>query len=131
MFARLVLSLLLSATGIPALAHSAPATLVVNAQGSFTVTIEPASQTVTRSSTSTYIVTVTPLNGFHETVNLVVKGTNSHITANLDTASVGSSGTATLTVNVDNKAARGTHVLRVVGTSGQLSKIGKLSLTVQ
>jgi uncharacterized membrane protein len=105
--------------------------LVVNVQGSFTVTIEPASQTVTRSSTSTYTVTVTPLNGFHGTVDLAVKGTNSHISASLDPTSLGPSGTSTLTVNVDAKAARGPHALRVVGTSGQLSKFGTLALTVQ
>jgi hypothetical protein len=71
------------------------------------------------------------LNGFHWTVDLAVKGTNTHITASLDPASVGPSGTSTLTVNVDGAAARGTHSLRVIGTSGQLSKIGKLALTVQ
>jgi hypothetical protein len=114
-----------------ALAHSALATLVVNVQGSFTVTIDPASQAVTRNSTSTYTVTVTPLNGFQGTVDLVVKGTNTHIAASLDPGSVGASGTSTLTVNVDGKAARGTHALRVVGTSGQLSKFGTLALTVQ
>jgi Galactose oxidase-like, Early set domain len=113
------------------LMHSASATLVVNVQGSFTVTVAPASQTVTRTSSSTYTVTITPLNGFHWTVDLVVKGTNSHITASVDPASLGSSGSSTLTVNVDAKTARGTHSLRVVGTSGQLSKIGKLALTVQ
>lgn len=119
-------------TGVSgALTHSANATLTVLLQGSYTVTITPSSQTVTRSSSSTYSVTITPLNGFHWTVDLTVKGTNSHITASLDPAAVGPSGTSTMTVNVDNKAARGTHSLRVIGTSGQLSKIGKLTLTVQ
>jgi uncharacterized membrane protein len=114
-----------------ALSHNATATLVVNLQGSYTVTIAPGSQTVNRNSSSTYTVTVTPLNGFHWTVDLTVKGTNTHITASLDPSSVGASGTSTLTVNVDAKAARGTHVLRVIGTSGQLSKTGQLALTVQ
>jgi uncharacterized membrane protein len=113
------------------LTHSANATLNVLVQGTYTVTVTPASQTVTRSSTSTYTVTVTPANGFHSTVDLSVKGTGSHITASVDPLSLASSGTSTLTVNLDAKAARGIHTLRVIGTSGQLSKIGKLTLTVQ
>jgi len=113
------------------LTHSANASLTVLVKGSYTVTIAPAAQTVTRNSSSTYTVTVTPLNGFHWTVDLTVKGTSNHITASLDPASVGANGTSTLTVNVDDVAPRGLHTLRVIGASGQLSKIGKLALTVQ
>jgi hypothetical protein len=111
--------------------HSANATLIVLVQGSYTVTITPASQTVTRNSSSTYTVAITPLKGFHWTVDLTVQGTGGHITASLDPASVGPTGTSTLTVNVDGVAARGLHTLRVIGKSGQLSKVGKLALTVQ
>jgi hypothetical protein len=119
-------------TGVSgSLSRNAVVTLNVLVQGSFSVTVDPTSQTVSRNSTSTYTVTVTPLNGFHWAVDLSVKGTSSHITANLDSVSVGPSGTATLTVNVDGSAPRGTHTLRVVGTSGQLSKNGKMALTVQ
>jgi len=119
-------------TGVSgAISHSVGASLTVLLPGTFTVTVAPAAQTVTRSSSSTYQVTMTPLKGFNWPVNLVVKGTGTHITASLDTTTVGPNGTATLTVNVDGKAARGLHTLRVVGTSGQLSKTGKLALTVQ
>ncbi len=119
-------------TGVSgALTHSVNVTLTVLVQGTFTVGITPASQTVTRNSSSTYTVTITPLKGFHWTVDLTVKGTGLHITASLDPVSVGPAGTSTLTVNVDGSAARGLHTLRVIGTSGQLSKIGKLALTVQ
>jgi uncharacterized membrane protein len=114
-----------------ALTHSANATLTVLVQGTYTVTVTPGSQTVTRNSSSTYMVAITPLKGFQGTVDLTVKGTNTHVTASLDVASVGPSGTATLTVNMDGKAAPGLHTLRVIGTSGQISKIGKLALTVQ
>ncbi|MFY9562429.1 MAG: galactose oxidase-like domain-containing protein [Terriglobales bacterium] len=119
-------------TGVSgAFTHSANATLTVLVQGTFTVTITPASQTVTRNSSSTYTVTITPLKGFNWTVDLTVKGTGTHITASLDPTAVGPTGTSTLTVNVDGSAARGLHTLRVIGTSGQLSKVGKLALTVQ
>lgn len=114
-----------------ALVHNAFVTLSVLAQGTFTVSITPASQTVARGSTSTYTVTITPLNGFHWAVDLTVKGTNTKITGTLDSSSVGPSGTATLTVNIDAKAARGIHIISVTGKSGQLSKIGKLALTIQ
>ena len=113
------------------LTRTANGTLTVLVQGTFTVSVTPAAQTVTRNSSSTYTVTITPLKGFHWTVNLAVKGTGTHITAGVDPASVGPSGSATLTANVDGKAARGLHNLRIVGTSGQLSKTGILALTVQ
>ncbi len=119
-------------TGVSgAITHSANASLIVLVQGSYTVTITPAAQTVTRNSSSTYTVTITPLKGFHWTVDLTVNGTGNHITASLDPVSVGANGTSTLTVNVDGVAALGLHTLRVTGTSGQLSKIAKLALTVQ
>ncbi len=119
-------------TGVSgALTHSANASLTVLVQGTYTVTITPSAQTVTRNSTSTYTVAITPMKGFHWTVDLKVNGTGNHITASLDPASVAANGTSTLTVNVDGVAARGLHTLRVIGTSGQLSKTGKLALTVQ
>ena len=119
-------------TGVSgAITHSASATLTVLVQGTYTVSITPPSQTVTRGSTSTYTVTITPLKGFHWTVDLTVAGTGTHFTASLDPTSVGPTGTSTLTVNVDAKAPHGLHTLRVIGTSGQLSKVGKLALTVQ
>jgi len=122
----------LTITGVSgALSHDAAATLTVLVQGTYTVTVAPAAQAVTRGSTSTYTVTITPQNGFHWPVDLTVKGTGSHITASLNPTSVGPSGTSTLTVNVDGSAPRGTHTLRVFGTSGQLSKFGKLTLTIQ
>jgi uncharacterized membrane protein len=113
------------------LTHSANATLTVLVQGTFTIAITPGSQTVTRNSTSTYAVTITPQKGFLWTVDLSVSGTGSHIAASLDPVSVGANGTSTLTVNVDGAAARGKHTLRVMGMSGQISKTGNLTLTVQ
>jgi uncharacterized membrane protein len=119
-------------TGVSgSLIHNANVVLTVLVQGSYTVSVTPPSQTVSRNSSSNYTVTITPLNGFHWAVDLAVKGTGTHITASVNPGSVGPNGTATLTVNIDGAAARGTHTLRVVGTSGQLTKTGKLAITVQ
>ena len=118
-------------TGVSgSLIHTANAVLTVLVQGKYTVSITPPAQTVSRNSSSNYTVTITPLNGFHWTVDLAVEGASTHIAATLDSGSVGPSGTATLTVNVDATAGRGTHTLRVVGTSGQERKIGKVAITV-
>ncbi|MBI3475823.1 MAG: DUF1929 domain-containing protein [Acidobacteria bacterium] len=115
-----------------AITHTTNATLVVSTvAGSFTVTITPASQTVTRNSTSTYTVTITPLKGFQGNVSLAGRVSGTHITMSLNPPVVGPSGTSTLTVNVDGKAGRSLHRLKVIGTSGQLSKTGQLALTVQ
>jgi hypothetical protein len=111
--------------------QTATVNLIVKVQGTFTLTVSPTSQNVNRSSSATYTVTVTPSNGFHWTVNLSVTGTSSHITASLNPATINTSGTSVLTVNVDNKAALGTHTLTVVGKSGNVSRSTKFTVVVQ
>jgi len=112
------------------LTHNVPLTLVVRVQGTFTITVTPSTQTVTRNSTSNYTVTVTPSNGFHWTVNLKSTSTT-HIATNVSPSSVVQSGTAVLRVNVDGSASLGLHMITVTGTSGQVSRTAKLALTVQ
>ena len=118
---------LVNSAGVPSVAKW----MQIRPQGSFKLAVTPATQTVTRGSTSTYTVAVTPVSGFQSTVNLAVQTPNVHITASVNPSAIGPTGTSTLSVTVDSAAKPGVYTIRVVGTNAQLSAIGKLALTVQ
>ena len=119
--------LLLNSAGVPSVAKW----IQIRPQGSFKLAIAPASNTVSRGSTSTYTVAVTPVSGFQSTVNLAAQSPNARITVSISPTSITPNGTSTLTVNVAANATPGVYTVRVIGTNAQLSATGKLTLTVQ
>jgi len=110
--------------------HTAPVTLVVPAPD-FTLSLSPASRTVTRPNSTTYTVTAAPVNGFTGTVSLAVSGLPAHATATLSTNPIGAPGTSTLTVRTTFQTTRGTFTLQVTGTSGPLSHQATATLVVR
>ena len=106
----------------------------INQQGAtpdFSITASPASQTVTRGSSTTYNVTVGALNGFTGTVALSVSGLPSRTTATFNPSSIAGSGASTLTITTANKTPAGTKTLTITGTSGSLSHSTQVTLAVQ
>ena len=118
---------LLNSAGVPSVAKW----IQIRPQGSFKLAIAPASNTVSRGSTSTYTVAVTPVSGFQSTVNLATQSPNARITVSVNPTSITPNGTSTLTVIVAANTTPGVYTVRVVGTNAQLSATGKLTLTVQ
>jgi len=113
------------------LTHTLTVKLVVTMKGNFTVAASPASRTVSRGSSTTFTVTVTPMNGFVGTVNLTPVGTTANITANLNPSSITQSGSSTFTVNVGSLALTGNHNLSVKATYGTVSKSAGVSVVVR
>ncbi len=118
------------------LSHSTSATLVVTSNSTFTMTISPASRTVTRPSSgsvsTTYVVTLTPSGTFNSTVSLTVSGGRTGLTTTLSPTSIaGGHGTSTLTVTVTSSARRATRTLTVTGTGGGASRSVSATITVQ
>ena len=116
------------------LTHVTTVTLVVNSSTppDFSISATPASRTVTRGSSTTYAVTVTPLNGFTGTVGFSISGLPSRSSASFSPTSVTGSGSSTLTVKTGGKTPRGTYnTLSIKGTSGSLVHSTKVTLTVQ
>lgn len=106
----------------------------INQQGGapdFSIAASPASQTVTRGSSTTYNVTVGALNGFTGTVALSVSGLPSRTTATFNPSSIAGSGSSTLTITTANKTPAGTKTLTITGTSGTLSHSTQVTLVVQ
>jgi hypothetical protein len=123
--------LVITASSGGGLTHKLTVKLFVNMLGNFTIAASPSSQTVSRGSSTTFTVTITPVNGFVGTVNLTPVGTTVNIKASLNPASITQSGTSTFTVNVGSLAMTGNHNLSVKGTYGTVSKSAGVTVNVQ
>ena len=112
----------------PSLTHSTTVTLVVN---SFSISASPASRTVTRGNSTTYTVTLTPINGFNGTVTLRVRGLPLNSSASFNPSSLTGQGTSTMTVSTNASTSTGTFSLRIRGTSGSVTHSTTVQLVVQ
>ena len=101
------------------------------ASADFSLAMTPASQSVAVGGSTSYTVTVTPLNGFTGTVKFGVSGLPSGVTGSFSPSSVTGSGSTTLTVKVPTGTASGSSTLSVTATSGSLSHGGSATLSVQ
>ena len=109
------------------LSHSTTVTLVVSASPDFGLTATPATQTVAPGSATTYMVRVTPLNGFNGTVSLSANGLPANASASFSALA---SGVSTLTVSTANSTPTGSSTLTVTGTSQNLSHSTTVALVV-
>src|SRR5262249_40238776 len=114
----------------PTLTHATTVTLAVTGPGDFAVSATPASQTVRRGSSTSYMVTVTPSGGFTGIVSFSLTGLPSGASASFNPASVNSAGSSTLTVTTLRGTARGTFTLTITGTGGGHTHSTTVSLRV-
>lgn len=114
------------------LVHSTTVTLVVNPAPvpDFTISAAPASQTITRNTSGNYTVTITAVNGFTGTVTLSVTGLPTRVTATFTPTTVTGSGTSTMRITVNRRAAVGTSTLTIHGVSGALNHTTTVGLTI-
>jgi hypothetical protein len=94
----------------------------------FSLSVSPASASVRRGSTATYIVTVTPSNGFSGSVTLSLSGQPSGSTVTFSPNPA--TGTSTLSVRSSSSGPRGTFPLTITGQSGILMHTATTSLSV-
>ena len=112
------------------LSHGGSATLSVQPAPNYSVSVSPSSQTVTAGNSTSFTVTVTPVNGFTGVVNFGVSGLPSGVTGSFSPTSVTKSGATTLTIKTTTSATVGGTTVAVTGTSGSLSHSDSGSLTV-
>ncbi len=84
----------------------------------FSITVAPASQTVTAGGGTSYTVTVTALNGFTGNVPLSISGLPSGTTASFSPTTIAAAGTSTLTVTTSGATPSGTTNFTVTGNNG-------------
>src|SRR5207245_6177670 len=111
------------------LSHSAAATLVVNPAPDFSLSAAPTSRSIGGSvSSTTYSITVTPINGFNSPVSLSASGP---LIGALGTFSPNPATTSsTLTVSITSSTPAGTYTLTLTGSSGNLSHSTTVTLVV-
>ena len=102
------------------LSRSALATLVVNPAPDFSLSAAPSSRSIGGTvSSTTYSITVTPINGFNSPVTLSASGP---LIGALGTFSPNPATTSsTLTISIMSNTPAGTYTLTLTGTSGSLS----------
>jgi hypothetical protein len=94
----------------------------------FSISVSPASQSVSRGHTATYTVAVKPLNGFSGMVTFSLSGQPSGSTVTFTPNPAAS--TSTLTIKTLSSTTRKTYTLVIRGVSGSLSHTYSVTLTV-
>ena len=111
--------------------HAVTVTLVVTAPPNFSVTVSPASVTVSRSATAAFTVTTAAISSFSGTVTLSVTGRPPGSSAAFTPNPAAVPGTSTLRVTTTSQTTRGTFTLRVTATAGALQHESTVTLVVR
>ena len=96
----------------------------------FSVTATPGSQTVVQGSNTSFAVNVGASGGFSGTVGLGVSGLPTGATGVFNPASIGTSGSSTLTISTLSSIVAGSYPLTITATSGSLSHTTGVTLMV-
>ena len=103
----------LNSAGVPSVAR-----FVRIGTPDFMLSRPPASRTVMPGGSTTYTVTVIPVDGFTGTVDFSVTGLPSEATATFNPTSVTTSGSTTMSVSTTTATPRGAYPLTIRATSG-------------
>ena len=110
------------------LTNTATISLIVNPQGSFTISAAPTGLTVPQGSNGTSTITVALQGGFNGTISLSVSGLPNGVTASFNPGSTTT--TSSLTLTASATAATGTVAVTVTGSSLGLTSTATINLTV-
>lgn len=99
--------------------------------GDFSLSVNPSSVSVRRSTggTATYTVTITRTDGFADAVSFSVTGQPSGATTGFS-PNPASGSSSTLTINVASGTQKRTYTLQITGTSGSLTRTATANLVV-
>jgi hypothetical protein len=111
--------------------HQTSATLVVQAAAApdFTLSASPASQTINRGGSTTYVVTVTAINGFSGLVTLSVSGLPRRSSPSFSPNPTKS--TSTLTIKSKQAVSPGTYPVTITGKNNGLTHTTSVTLVIQ
>jgi uncharacterized repeat protein (TIGR01451 family) len=103
--------------------------LLVSAQD-FSLTMQPSTVTLIPGQNSSFVITMTPLNGFTSEVSLAVGTLPSGVTAQFSPASLTPPGTSLLELSATTNATLGTFTLNVTATGGGVTNTTSTTVTV-
>ena len=118
----------LTVTDNSGLSDPNPPTRTITVVPGFTLSVTPASQTVSVGNSTSYTATVTPGTNFTGTVNFTLTGLPTGATASFSPTSVTGSGSSTLTVSTLATTPTGTYTLTIKGTAGTLVQTATVTL---
>ena len=95
----------------------------------FSLRVLPDAKTVGAGGSVTYVVTVTPVEGFNETVTFSVDGLPSGASASFAPPSVTSSGSSLINVTTSTSTPLGSFLLTVTGTSASRVRTATATFT--
>jgi kumamolisin len=96
----------------------------------FGLTASPAQLSLLQGSSGTSTIVSTVTNGFDSRISLSATGQPTGVSVTFGPASITGAGTSTMTITVGSSTVIGTYLIRVRGTSGAISEIVTVSLTV-
>jgi subtilase family serine protease len=114
---------LVTGLGSPITTNYAPVTTP-----DFSITASPSTQTVLQGDSATYVITVTPLNGFADDVYLSVSGLPAG--ANGVFSPNPTADSSSLSVTTSTSTPAGTYSLTITGVSGSLTRTTTVTLVV-
>jgi subtilase family serine protease len=114
---------LVTGLGSPITTNYAPVTTP-----DFSITASPSTQTVLQGDSATYVITVTPLNGFADDVYLSVSGLPAG--ANGVFSPNPTADSSSLSVTTSTSTLAGTYSLTITGVSGSLTRTTTVTLVV-
>ena len=119
---------LLNAAGVPSV--GAFVQVSAAAQQDFSLSANPATQTVVAGMSTTYTVNVSPAAGFSGSVTMSVSGLPAGTTASFSPQAVSGAGSSTLTVSTSLLTPLGSYPLTITGVSGGTSHSANVNLMV-
>lgn len=107
------------------------ATLKLTVAGTFTLSATPRSQTIVRSNSTSYTVTVYGGTGYNRTVAFSVSGLPKRTTATFMPTTVTASGTSVMTVSTSRSSAPKTYTLMITGSDGAVTHATSVTLILR
>jgi Thaumatin family len=101
------------------------------ANADFGVTVNPVTSSILAGGSTMFTVSTTAESGFNAPVALSTESLPAGVTASFVPASITGTATSALTLSANASTLAGTYTIPVVGTSGSLSHMSNVSLTVQ
>jgi hypothetical protein len=96
----------------------------------FTITAEPASQTVSQGDSAPYTISLTSLNGFNSPVTLSVSGLPTGATGIFNPNPVTPSNSSILTINTSKTTPTGNYTLTITGAGGEITHQTTVALNI-
>ena len=96
----------------------------------FGLTASSTSLSLVQGGSGTSTITSTVINGFGATISLSATGQPTGVAVKFSPTSITGAGTSTMTIAVGASTATGTYSIKVTGTSGSITEIVTVSLTV-